>query len=193
MVTIAYRFRCQIFKAFPFRLESEIQDLQSMDIGLMPLPDTPWTRAKCAFKAIQYMALGIPTVLTPIGMSAELVQHGENGLHATTVNEWFDALTRLVWDLPLRRRISLAGRKTIEQQYSLQRWAPGFSTLIRAVIEGESWSPTELHQSGRQANASSGAMRLCMGAQGNSTRTRISFIDGACQPRPPSYVAYSAL
>jgi glycosyltransferase involved in cell wall biosynthesis len=126
------------FKAFPFRLETEIRDLQSMDIGLMPLPDTPWTRAKCAFKAIQYMALGIPTVLTPIGMCTDLVQDGDNGLHATTVDEWCDALTRLVVDLPLRRRISVAGRKTIEQQYSLQRWAPRFASLIRAVIEGES-------------------------------------------------------
>lgn len=132
------------FQAFPFRLKTEIQDLQSMDIGLMPLPDTPWTRAKCAFKAIQYMALGIPTVLTPIGMSADLVQHGENGMHATTVNEWFDTLTRLVSDLPLRRRISLAGRKTIEHEYSLQRWAPEFSSLIRAVIEGESLEPYQI-------------------------------------------------
>jgi glycosyltransferase involved in cell wall biosynthesis len=129
------------FQAFPFRLETEIQDLQSMDIGLMPLPDTAWTRAKCAFKAIQYMALGMPTVLTPIGMSGELVQHGENGLHATTVDEWFEALSRLVSDLHLRQRIALAGRKTIEEQYSLQRWAPRFANLMRTIMEEKPMEP----------------------------------------------------
>jgi glycosyltransferase involved in cell wall biosynthesis len=123
------------FQALPFGLETEIQDLRAMDIGLMPLPDTAWTQAKCAFKAIQYMALGIPTVVTPIGMAGDLVQHGENGLHATTVDEWFQALDRLVVDLPLRQRLTLAGRKTIEEQYSLQQWAPQFANLLRTVLE----------------------------------------------------------
>jgi glycosyltransferase involved in cell wall biosynthesis len=136
------------FQALPFRLETEIQDLQAMDIGLMPLPDTPWTRAKCAFKAIQYMALGIPTVVTPIGMAGDLVQHGENGLHATTVDEWVGALDRLIADLPLRQSLALAGRKTIEEQYSLQRWAPRFTSLLRTVIEDRPTQsyPVALHQ-----------------------------------------------
>ncbi len=131
----AISFALPDFQALPFSLDTEIQDLQAMDIGLMPLPDTAWTRAKCAFKAIQYMALGVPTVLTPIGMAGDLVQHEENGLHATTVDEWFQALDRLVVDFPLRQRLALAGRKTIKEQYSLQQWAPRFADLLWTVIE----------------------------------------------------------
>jgi glycosyltransferase involved in cell wall biosynthesis len=123
------------FQAFPFRLRTEIQDLQSMDIGLMPLPDTPWTRAKCAFKAIQYMALGIPAVVSPLGASKDLVDHGRNGLHAGNEEEWFDALHRLVLDLALRRRLAMAGRKTIAERYSLDVWAPLFADLVRCVLE----------------------------------------------------------
>jgi glycosyltransferase involved in cell wall biosynthesis len=119
----------------PFRLETEIQDLQSIDIGIMPLPDTEWTRAKCAFKAIQYMALGIPAVVSPIGMSGDLVRNDFNGLHANDAEEWFSQLHRLVNDLQLRRRLATAGRRTIEDYYSLRKWGPYFADCLRAVHE----------------------------------------------------------
>jgi len=111
-------------------LESEIEDLHSIDIGLMPLPDTEWTRGKCAFKAIQYMASGIPVVASPVGITPDLIQHGVNGLLASSSDDWFRELERLICDPELRGRIAVAGRKTVEQSYSLEKWAPRFVGLF---------------------------------------------------------------
>lgn len=124
-------------EVYPFRLETEVEDLRSMDIGIMPMPDTEWTRGKAGFKAIQYMALGIPAVVTPLGMSTELVRNEENGLHASSADEWFAQLDRLVRDLELRQRLAVAARKTIEEEYSLQRWGPEFVDCLWRVYEGK--------------------------------------------------------
>jgi glycosyltransferase involved in cell wall biosynthesis len=122
---------CEL-QILPFKLETEIEDLRSIDVGLMPLPDTVWTRAKCAFKAIQYMALGIPTVVSPIGMAAEVVRHNETGLHATTEEEWYEQISRLIDDIDLQQRLAIAGRAEVERCYSLQRWgAPFVEALLR--------------------------------------------------------------
>jgi glycosyltransferase involved in cell wall biosynthesis len=123
------------FESLPFSLATEIADLRSLDIGIMPAPDNEWTRGKCAFKAIQYMALGIPTVVSPVGMATELIEHGVNGFCARTADEWFEALNRLVVDVNLRCKFSEAGRKTIESHYSLQAWAPRLADLLRRVVQ----------------------------------------------------------
>lgn len=130
-------------ESLPFTLSTEIEDLRSMDIGIMPMPDNDWTRGKCAFKAIQYMALGIPVVTSPVGMATELVQHGANGLWARTPTEWFEALNRLVTDAELRRRLAEEGRKTVELHYSLQTWGPRFVTLLRKIVETKLSNATE--------------------------------------------------
>jgi glycosyltransferase involved in cell wall biosynthesis len=123
------------FESLPFSLGTEIDDLRSFDIGIMPTPDNDWTRGKCAFKAIQYMALGIPTVVSPVGMATELVDHGVNGFWARTPEEWFEALNRLVLDVKLRSQFSEAGRKTIESRYSLRAWAPRLAELLQRVVQ----------------------------------------------------------
>ena len=102
------------------------------------MPDNDWTRAKCAFKAIQYMALGIPTVVAPIGMAAEVVQDGVNGLWASKNEGWFSALNYLVSDASLRLRLGLAGRETIARNYSLQVWAPRLVRLLQDVLPDRS-------------------------------------------------------
>jgi glycosyltransferase involved in cell wall biosynthesis len=122
-------------ESFPFRLATEIEDLRSLDIGLMPIPDNGWTRGKCAFKAIQYMALGIPVVASPVGMAAEVVKHNVNGFLARTAEEWFAALDKLVREADLRERLGASGRATVEERYSLQRWGPVFARLLRDVVE----------------------------------------------------------
>ena len=114
----------------PFRLETELDDLYSLDIGLMPMPDTPWTRGKCAFKAIQYMAAGIPTVASPVGATLDVVQHNHNGLLAESEDQWFHSLDLLVSDRDARKRLSLRGRETIEKAYSLQVWGPKLVSLL---------------------------------------------------------------
>jgi glycosyltransferase involved in cell wall biosynthesis len=123
------------FESLPFSLDSEIEDLRAMDVGIMPMPDNDWTRGKCGFKAIQYMALGIPTVTSPVGMATELVQDNVNGLSARTPEEWFEALNLLVTDLRLRRRFAEAARKTIEARYSLQTWGPRLCELFDRILE----------------------------------------------------------
>ncbi len=111
----------------------EVQELQELDIGIMPLPDDAWARGKCACKGLQYMALGIPTVLSALGMNTEVVQHGENGLLATTEDEWYEALCALIESPELRSRLGRAGRATVEQRYSRQAWS---STFVR-LVSGE--------------------------------------------------------
>ena len=117
----------------PFDLSSELPDIRSLDIGIMPMPDTPWTRGKCAFKAIQYMAAGVPTIASPVGVTVELIQHGENGLLAQSANEWFRQLCELVNNLELRRRLCMSARRTIEERFSLQVWGPRFVSLIETL------------------------------------------------------------
>ena len=104
-------------------LDREIDDLAGADAGLMPLPDDQWTRGKCGFKALQYMALGIAPIVSPVGVNAEIVEDGVNGLHATTPSEWESRLRLLAGDAALRRRLGLAARQTVVERYSLARWA----------------------------------------------------------------------
>ena len=125
-----YRLDVPQFRSLPFDLDHELDALHSLDIGLMPLPDTKWTRGKCAFKAIQYMAVGVPTVASPVGITPELIQHDVNGILASSVDEWFSALDRLIRDANLRQRLALAARQTVEANYSLDKWGPRLVSLF---------------------------------------------------------------
>ena len=100
-------------------LDSELSCFDGMGIGLMPLDDSPWARGKCAFKAIQYMALGIPTVASPVGMNAEVIRHGDSGFLASGKREWVDELDRLLSNPDLAGRVGAAGRRRVEERYSL--------------------------------------------------------------------------
>jgi len=124
-------------ESLPFRLDSEINDLQSLDIGLMPLPDTEWCRGKCAFKAIQYMASGVATVASPVGITPDIVQHNVNGLLANSADEWFEALKLLIDHGDVRARLTQAARRTIEASYSLQVWGPKLAALFESLLRAE--------------------------------------------------------
>jgi hypothetical protein len=100
----------------------------------MPMPDTEWTRGKCAFKAIQYMASGIPVVASPVGITCDLIQNEVNGLLASSTEQWFTQVERLVLDPELRARLALAGRRTIEDSYSLQKWAPRMVSVFDELL-----------------------------------------------------------
>jgi len=120
-----------------WNLDTELQDLHGFDIGIMPMPDTEWTRGKCGFKALLYMSCAIPPVCSPVGLTTEIVQDGENGLLATTTGEWIEKLSMLVEDPALRRRMGEAGRGTVEEKYSLTAHAPRFlETLVRTADLG---------------------------------------------------------
>jgi glycosyltransferase involved in cell wall biosynthesis len=101
--------------------------LSRMDIGLMPLPDTPWTRGKCAYKALQYMASGIPAVVDDVGISASAV--GIGGRAVRNADQWVEALTELAGSAALRAEIGARGRARVKEEYSVQRWAPVLSRI----------------------------------------------------------------
>jgi glycosyltransferase involved in cell wall biosynthesis len=118
----------------PWSEESELTALQRADIGIMPLPDDPWTRGKCAFKLLQYMAVGIPAVASPVGMNREVIAApGDGGLLASTPAEWVNALTRLADDAALRAQVGERGRARAVTSYSLASWAPRLAETLREL------------------------------------------------------------
>lgn len=108
----------------PWRLESEIDDIASLDIGIMPLPDDQYSRGKCGFKLLQYMALGIPSVASPVGVNKLIINDGVNGYLAKDNEEWFIKLDSLIKNLVKRKAIGYEGRKTVEEKYSLDKAVP---------------------------------------------------------------------
>ncbi|MDB5268404.1 MAG: group 1 glycosyl transferase [Hymenobacter sp.] len=114
----------------PWRKDTEIADLLGFHVGLMPLEDDPWAKGKCAFKALQYMALGLPALVSPVGMNTEVVQHGYNGFVCATPAEWEASLRQLLADASLRQHLGAAARVTIEQRYSVRANTPNFLSLF---------------------------------------------------------------
>lgn len=117
----------------PWQEETEIAEVQRMDIGIMPLPDQSWARGKSGYKLIQYMACGLPVVASPVGVNAEIVVEGETGFLARTPAQWRHALVALLDDAALRRRMGTNGRQRTEAHYSLKHCAPRMVELFRAA------------------------------------------------------------
>ena len=114
----------------PWRKETEIADLLGFHVGLMPLEGDPWAQGKCAFKALQYMALGIPALVSPVGMNTEVVSHGHNGFVCATPAEWEASLRQLLADAGLRQQLGRAARATVERRYSVVANTPNFLRLF---------------------------------------------------------------
>ena len=114
-------------------LESEVELLHGFDIGIMPLTNDEWSKGKCAFKAIQYMSVGIPVVASDIGMNRKVISDGTSGFLANNEAEWIEKLSLLIENRQLRREMGLAGRKIIEKRYSLKANAPKFLNLIESL------------------------------------------------------------
>ncbi len=100
--------------------KDELKELSSFDIGIMPLPDDEWAKGKCGLKGLQYMALEIPTIMSPVGVNTEIISDGNNGFLATTEDEWFDKLFALIESAELRKQLGSAARKTVEDRYSVE-------------------------------------------------------------------------
>ncbi|WP_019947773.1 glycosyltransferase [Hymenobacter aerophilus] len=114
----------------PWRKETEIADLLAFHVGLMPLEDDKWAQGKCAFKALQYMALGEPALVSPVGMNTEVVTDGVNGNICASPAEWEAALRRLLLDPALRTRMGQAARQTVQQRYSVTANESNFLDLF---------------------------------------------------------------
>lgn len=113
----------------------EVDDLLSIDVGIMPLLDGPWERGKCGYKLIQYMACGIPVVASPIGVNAKIVDQGINGLLANTDSEWEKALLLLREDIDLRIKMGQAARRKVESEYNLGVTGPRLLKLLRSATK----------------------------------------------------------
>ena len=113
-----------------WKSKSEVEDLGELDIGIMPLPDNEWTRGKCAMKGIQYMALGIATVMSPVGVNSDIITDGKNGLLAATMDEWIEKLSLLIQDHTLRKTLGDHGRITVTSDFSTKanedKWLKAF-------------------------------------------------------------------
>ncbi len=106
--------------ALPWAEETEVQSIQNFDIGVMPLVDTPWELGKCGYKLIQYMACGKPVVASSVGVNKTIVKENTNGLLAQTLDDWHIALSSLLADDKIRKRMGLNARECVENWYSLQ-------------------------------------------------------------------------
>lgn len=115
--------------------ETEVEDLNCFDIGIMTLPDDEWAQGKCGLKGLSYMACSIPTVMSPVGVNKDIIQHGINGFLATTEQEWVDYLSQLIESPELRQQIGEAGRATIVKNYSVNANKHQYLEVLNSLIK----------------------------------------------------------
>jgi glycosyltransferase involved in cell wall biosynthesis len=123
---------------FPIKYEvwdyrTEVDSLTRIDIGLMPLRNDDWSRGKGGCKLLQYMALAIPTVSSPVGINKEIISDGVNGFLASTDDEWVEKISRLIQNFNLRKEIGAKARETVCQRYSLDKWVEPFCNALKPV------------------------------------------------------------
>ena len=116
---------------------NEVADLSTFDVGLMPMPESDWTRYKCGLKILQYMAAGIPAVASPVGVNSEIIRHGVNGWLATTPDEWIFVLRQLLSEPNRSIAVVEAARRTVAESYSVQAQLPRLIACLEAVSAGQ--------------------------------------------------------
>lgn len=115
-------------------VETEALNIAECDIGVMPLTDTPWEKGKCAYKLVQYMACGLPTVSSPVGANLDVVIEGETGFFARNDDQWVERLETLILDRTLRREMGRKGRARVESTYCLQVTGPRLINVLSKVL-----------------------------------------------------------
>lgn len=114
--------------------DREAKEIGRMDVGIMPLPNDPFTQGKCGCKALQYMAAGRPAVVSPVGVNRDIVDDGRNGLLASSMEEWERAFERLARSRQLRRELAAAGRRTVESRFAAESGAARFADAVRSIV-----------------------------------------------------------
>jgi len=118
----------------PWSEATEVEDILSFDVGIMPLPDEPWERGKCGYKLIQYMACARPVIASPVGANREIVEQGVNGFLAANDQEWRSALETLSAAPDLRTRLGGAGRQKVEASFCTRVTAPRLATILKSAV-----------------------------------------------------------
>ena len=139
--TLKMRVICSQFPLWPeinvesiaWSSASEAGSLAAAHVGVMPLTDDAWSRGKCAFKLLQYMAAGLPCVASPVGANTEAVIDGVNGFHARTVDDWERSLQSLIESPELRARFGANGRAHVESRYAMRRYQERYLELLRRL------------------------------------------------------------
>ena len=122
-----------ILKEWSF--SEETKDVQTFDIGIMPLPNNEWSQGKCGGKLLVYLACGLATISSPVCSSTEIVQDGMNGFLASTKAEWEEKLSRLIENESLRESLGQAGRKTVKESYSVEANAPKMNKFLQKIYK----------------------------------------------------------
>jgi glycosyltransferase involved in cell wall biosynthesis len=120
--------------ALPWHAETEVDDLRQLDVGLAPAPVTEWNKRKFFMKIVQYMALGIPPICSPIGSNPEVIDHGRTGFLADTREEWVEAMERLITDASLRAEMSERAANVAHEKYTLQANADRIVDAFRSAL-----------------------------------------------------------
>jgi len=134
IVNFEYQNELLEISSTPWKKETEIQDLCEIDIGIMPLPDDEWSKGKCGFKGLQYMALEIPTIMSPVGVNSEIISDGVNGFLAATEEEWVEKISALIESRELREKLGKAGRQTVVEKYSVEAWKERYLSYFNEIV-----------------------------------------------------------
>jgi glycosyltransferase involved in cell wall biosynthesis len=126
----AYRHKQLGIQGVKWTAESEVAIINSFDIGLMPLPDDEWSKGKCGLKGLSYMACEVATIMSPVGVNTEIIQHNINGLLANDHSDWLTAISDLIDNESKRLQLAKAGRKAIEDLYSKKSQEKAFLALF---------------------------------------------------------------
>ena len=123
-------FSRNYLRFIPWESATEVDNILRMHVGVMPLTDDRWAKGKCGLKALQYLALGIPALVSPVGVNTQIVEHGVEGYHCATEEDWYQSLEELLADSAKRARMGEAGRKKVVDHYSVQSNTDNFLSLF---------------------------------------------------------------
>ena len=119
----------------PWSENTETDYIRKMDIGIMPLSNTPWELGKCGYKLIQYMACGIPVVASPVGVNSIIVNNSKSGYLAENNEQWYICLDKLLRSSIRCETFGVSGRAAIDSIYSLQVQAPVLARIFNSIVK----------------------------------------------------------
>jgi len=119
----------------PWSEGTEVAEIQSFDVGIMPMPDEAWAQGKCGYKLIQYMACARPVIASSVGVARKIIEDSTNGFLATTETDWVSAFCALRDSYRLRVRMGKVGRTKVEAKYCIQVTAPLLVSLLREIVK----------------------------------------------------------
>lgn len=122
-------------KGLKWENKMEVELFNSFDIGIMPLPNNEWAKGKCGMKGLLYMSVGIPSVMSNVGMNKDIIEHGENGFLPVGEKQWVEILSKLIENKDLRKKIGDKGRETVLKKYSKNKIKKTYLDLYTSLMK----------------------------------------------------------